>query len=225
MVDLLGVATPGLRERKKQRTRTTLIEAAVQLCLEQGYDNTTVEQIAAAADVSPRTFSRYFPTKESVISAVADEVDDIIAAGLAVQPRGITEYEALLRAHLQAFTPGPTGPSPAFVRMAVMIQIVNASPALNESAFAIKQDLNENSSLRVIGQRMGLAPDDPAVRVLADTWTVLFATAFRGMGTPGDDPVEADILCSRLTATFEVFTRLWAPWEPVRQPPAGEPRG
>ncbi|CAN5620133.1 TetR family transcriptional regulator [soil metagenome] len=216
---------PGLRERKKLRTRSTLIDVAVELCLRQGYDKTTVEQIAAAADVSPRTFSRYFPTKDSVIAAAADEIDDIIAAALATQPRGITEYEALLRAHVQAFSPGPTGPSPAFVRMAVMIQIVNASPTLNESAFAIKQDLDENSSLRVIGQRMGLPPADPAVRLLADSWTVLFATAFRGMGTPGGDPVDAEILCARLTATFDNFTRLWAPWQPQEQPPAGEPWG
>jgi AcrR family transcriptional regulator len=217
--------TPGLRERKKLRTRSTLIDVAVDLCLRQGYDKTTVEQIAAAADVSPRTFSRYFPTKDSVIAAAADEIDDIIAAALATQPRGITEFEALLRAHVQAFSPGPTGPSPAFARMAVMIQIVNASPTLNESAFAIKQDLDENSSLRVLGQRMGLAPDDPAVRVLADTWTVLFATSFRGMGTPGNDPVEPEILCARLTETVDIFTRLWTPWEPNGQPPAGEPQG
>jgi AcrR family transcriptional regulator len=215
---------PGLRERKKLRTRSTLIDVAVDLCLRQGYDKTTVEQIAAAADVSPRTFSRYFPTKESVIAAAADEIDDIIAAALATQPRDITEYEALLRAHLDAFRPGPAGDSPAFIRMAVMIQIVNASPTLNESAFAIKQDLDENSSLRVIGQRLGLPPEDRAVRLLADTWTVLFATAFRGMGTPGDDPVEADTLCARLSATFEVFTGLWAPRTPNGQPPAGEPR-
>ena len=215
---------PGLRERKKMRTRSTLIDVAVELCLSQGYDKTTVEQIAAAADVSPRTFSRYFPTKESVIAAAADEIDEIVAAAIVTQPRDITEYEALLRAHVQAFSPTPTGASPAFTRMAVMIQIVNASPTLNESAFAIKQDLDENATLRAIGQRMGLAPDDPAVRLLADTWTVLFATAFRGMGTAGQDPVEADILCTRLTATFGAFMRLWAPWEPNEQPPAGEPR-
>jgi hypothetical protein len=50
----------GLRELKKQRTGAALNEAAADLCLRQGFDNTTVAQIAAIAEVSPRTFSRYF---------------------------------------------------------------------------------------------------------------------------------------------------------------------
>jgi AcrR family transcriptional regulator len=211
----------GLRERKKHRTRTTLIDVAVDLCQRQGYDNTTVEQIAAAAEVSPRTFSRYFPTKESVIAAAADEIDEIIAAALTTQPADITPYEALLRAHLQAFSADETGPSRAFTRMAVMIQIVNASPTLNESAFAIKQDLAENAALRVIGARLGLPPSDDSVRLIAGTWIVLFATSFRGMGTPGNDPIDAEVLCARLSATFETFVRLTAPPYADGQPPAG----
>jgi AcrR family transcriptional regulator len=211
----------GLRERKKRQTRSTLIDVAVQLCQQQGYDNTTVEQIAAEAEVSTRTFSRYFPTKESVIAAAADEIDEIIAAALATQPAELTPYEALLRAHLEAFRPEEAGPSPAFTRMAVMIQIVNASPTLNESAFAIKQDLVENAALRVMGARLDLPASDPTVRLIADTWTVLFATSFRGMGTSGDDPIEAEVLCARLTATFQTFARVTAPAQPDGQPPAG----
>ena len=71
-----------LRERKKQRTRRLLIDAAVDLCLKQGYDNTTVEQISAVADVSTRTFSRYFATKDAVFIAVLDDLADEIAAEL-----------------------------------------------------------------------------------------------------------------------------------------------
>ena len=62
-------AALGLRELKKQRTRATLVDSAARLCARQGYEQTTVDQIAAAADVSPRTFSRYFPNKEAVIGA------------------------------------------------------------------------------------------------------------------------------------------------------------
>ncbi|MGP3929503.1 TetR family transcriptional regulator [Nonomuraea sp. KM88] len=57
----------GLRERKKRRTREALIAAAVELFRRQGYEATTVAQIAAAADVSTRTFFLHFPTKEDVV--------------------------------------------------------------------------------------------------------------------------------------------------------------
>jgi len=223
-----GQPEQGLRERKKRQTRTTLVDVAAELCLRQGYDRTTVEQIAAAADVSPRTFSRYFPTKESVVAAIADEIDESVAQALAAQPLDIDEYEALLRAHLEIFAPdGPYAPA-TFNRMAVMIHIVNASPALSGAAFAIQQGHADRSTI-VMGRRMGLPPDHRAVRLVADVWTVVYAATLAGMGTPGNDPIEAAILCERLRSTFALFTRTWAPWltavEPNREPPAGERSG
>lgn len=194
--------------------------------MRNGYDNTTVDQIAAAADVSPRTFSRYFPTKESVIAALATDVDQWVAEALVQQPLDISEHQALLAADVEIFRPDGLHAPAAFNRMAVLIQIVNASPTLRGATFAFQLGY-ANKSTTVIGERMGLPPEHPAVRLVADAWTTVCASAIDGMGTPGGDPLEANVMRNRLTSTFEVFRRTWVPWRnghcQTGQPPAGEP--
>ncbi|GAB7181228.1 TetR family transcriptional regulator [Kitasatospora sp. Ki12] len=75
-----------LRERKKLKTRQTIRREAYRLIDEQGYENTTVEQIAAAAEVSPSTFFRYFATKEDLV--LSDEYDPAIITALLARPAG-----------------------------------------------------------------------------------------------------------------------------------------
>ena len=69
----------GLTERNKNRTRRELAEAASRLFLERGYSSTTVQDIVDVVDISPRTFFRYFPCKEDVVTAIASlSMDDSI---------------------------------------------------------------------------------------------------------------------------------------------------
>lgn len=217
----------GIRERKKLRTREALIEAAADLCQRNGYDKTTVEQIAAAADVSTRTFSRYFPTKESVVAAMTGDMDRYLAAAIEAQPSDITEYEALFRAHLEVFRPESAHHTPAFRRMAVLIQIINNADSLRSAAFLQQRSAQERTAFVVMGNRMGVGPADSAVRIVADTWTVIFANAFAGLGTPGNEPLEPGVLCDRLRAQYELFQRTWLPWNADenthRQPPTSAP--
>jgi AcrR family transcriptional regulator len=90
-----------LRERKKAKTRDTIRRQALRLFREQGYEATTVEQIAAAAEVSPSTFFRYFPTKEDVI--LADDYDPLLFAAFQAQPPEVPPIAAVRNALREVF--------------------------------------------------------------------------------------------------------------------------
>ena len=87
----------GRRERRKRQTRRALAEAALTLFDERGYEQTTVADIAAAADVSTRTFFSYFRSKDDVLFADTDERLDILWSGLANRAAGERPIDALRR--------------------------------------------------------------------------------------------------------------------------------
>jgi AcrR family transcriptional regulator len=93
----------GLRERKKQATRAALIEAARRLGAERGANNVRMEDIAAAAGVSPRTVSNYFSGKEEMMLAIGADRAARVAAALLARPAGEPLWEALSRALLAQF--------------------------------------------------------------------------------------------------------------------------
>jgi AcrR family transcriptional regulator len=83
----------GLRERKKAKTRAEIRAQALRLFREQGYHQTSTEQIAAAAEISPATFFRYFATKERVV--LSDDLEPTMLAALAAQPADLPVLAAL----------------------------------------------------------------------------------------------------------------------------------
>jgi AcrR family transcriptional regulator len=90
----------GLRERKKQKTKAAIQRAALRLFKKRGYEETTIEEVAAAAEISPSTFFNYFPTKEDVV--LFDEYDPMLFPLLTDAPAGETLRESIHRV-LEAF--------------------------------------------------------------------------------------------------------------------------
>ena len=78
----------GLRERKKQKTKRAVMDIALRLFSEKGFDATTVEEICAEAEISPSTFFRYFPTKEAAAFPDEDERIAIVEEALRARPEG-----------------------------------------------------------------------------------------------------------------------------------------
>ncbi|WP_158166941.1 TetR family transcriptional regulator [Mycolicibacterium smegmatis] len=166
---------PGLRERKKQRTRATLISAAIDLCARQGYEQTTVEQIAAAAEVSARTFSRYFATKDAVMLAFLDDVVDLVAGELAQQPPELGELDAVFCAHITAFEktrvamPGQLTDD----RLLAAARIFTSSPSLMQATMGFRPA----PLFEVLAKRMGVSVDDRKIALIASLWNAIMTTA------------------------------------------------
>jgi AcrR family transcriptional regulator len=156
------VARPvGLRERKKARTRAAIREHALQLFREQGYSLTTVEQIAAAAEVSPATFFRYFPTKEDVV--LQDDSDVVTIAALNAQPpelSPVAAFRAAATASLAAMTDADKEQFRETAQLTAQVPEIRAR-ALDEFTRTIDE------IAAALAGRVGRAPDDFAVRTLA----------------------------------------------------------
>ena len=154
-------AQAGLRERKKARTRASLREHALRLFREQGYQATTVEQIAAAAEVSPSTFFRYFPTKEDVV--LQDDMDIRLVEAFANQPPDLAPIPAIraaLREAWRSFTPAEWEQIREGGRLSMQVPEIRAR-TMNEFGRMI------DAIAGAIAARTGRCSDDVRVRVLA----------------------------------------------------------
>jgi AcrR family transcriptional regulator len=151
----------GLRERKKARTRASLREHALRLFREQGYQATTVEQIAAAAEVSPSTFFRYFPTKEDLV--LQDDMDDRMMEAIEQQPSGvgpIAAMRAAMREVLGSYSAEDLAVVTETTRLSMTVPEIRAR-AVDEFARTITV-ISET-----LARRVGRSPDDIAVRTAA----------------------------------------------------------
>nr|WP_030668239.1 TetR family transcriptional regulator [Streptomyces rimosus] len=151
----------GLRERKKIQTRQAIRRAAYRLFEEQGYDATPVDRIAEAADVSPSTVFRYFPTKEDIV--LTDEYDPLLEAGLRARPADEPMVESLRHVFIGSLH---RFAAEERTEMVQRIRLVREVPA-------IRGRLAENTARdtgmisAVLAERSGRPADDLEIRVIA----------------------------------------------------------
>jgi AcrR family transcriptional regulator len=171
----------GLRERKKARTKAAIQQHAMRLFSEQGYQATTVEQIAAAAEVSPSTFFRYFPTKEDVV--LYDALDPVLLAAFRAQPAELSPIKALREAMWSVFGELPEGELAVQGERDALIRSVPELRARMLDEFAKNLEL----FAEIVADRVGRRPDDPAVRTLAGAVIGVGISAWYTAG-PGAEP-------------------------------------
>jgi len=179
---------PGLRERKKQRTREALIDAAQELFCVHGFEATTVEQIAEAVDVSSRTFFRYFTSKEDVALSLADEQITSVLTAFAGQPADLPVLTAMRTAAVEVMR-GYEAES----RFHSLQTLISVSPAL--TAARIERGIARSDEVaRLIGTRMGVDPaTDPRPYLVAAVAICAVQTAVDAWRAAGHDAPESEL--------------------------------
>jgi AcrR family transcriptional regulator len=155
MTAMTEAEVAGLRERKKQRTRWALVDAALDLFLAQGYESTTIDEIVAAVDVSQRTYFRYFAGKEDVALSFLTEYDDLFLAALAERPDDepdVPAMRAALDVSLDAILASDREHAARFRKLHGLI---DGTPALVAGRLRRYAEL-EQAAAAVIARRMGV---------------------------------------------------------------------
>ncbi|MDH6125313.1 TetR family transcriptional regulator [Kitasatospora sp. GP82] len=165
-----GCRVLGLRERKKQRTRDSLVDAAHRLFSSQGYARTTVDEIAAAVDVSQRTFFRYFENKEEVALAVMADAEDFFIDCLRRRPAEENPLQAMRASITEAWRSlgGMEQVGPGSVTAALeLFELIETTPTLL-AAHLRRTTEQERVVAGILAEREGLDPaTDLRPRVLA----------------------------------------------------------
>jgi len=164
------VTTPGLRERKKRATRRAIGEVALALAIESGLENVRVEDIAAAADVSVRTFSNYFRTKYDAIGALGLDRAAELGEALRSRPPDEALWPAIRAAVMAQY---PDQDEHRDREWVVRLRRVMTSEPMRGSHYAVTA-ATVTALAAAITERTGAGADDLWSEVVA--WSVVTAT-------------------------------------------------
>ncbi|NUR87180.1 MAG: TetR family transcriptional regulator [Nonomuraea sp.] len=200
----------GLRERKKEKTRLALLDAALDLFLEQGYDSTTVEQIAGVAEVSPRTFFRYFTGKDHLVFWFHDHGEEVMFETLRSRPAdepAFTSMTHALRAVLRDIKDSTSEDTDRFLKLR---RLLDRYPHLVGLSVARGTQTEQRLAAEIAARR--------GVDVNADPKSFLIVTfAMATMRVGFDCPIEAANLgeiVARMEETLQIAERSLKPgWD------------
>ncbi len=173
----------GLRERGKARRRQAIIRAAYELFAERGYDATTIADIAAAAEVAPRTVAMYFPSKRDIALSRFTEA----MAGLADAMRGRAPGETVAEVAGRWLRARPTAPEDASLRE-LSRRMLDANPELRALRMA-RMEAAIRRGAEAIASETGSPPGAPGPRIAAAAAAAVMAEVYDGF--PGGDKDEA----------------------------------
>jgi AcrR family transcriptional regulator len=186
--------------------RERLIDATLSLCIGCGYETTTIDEIAAEAEMAASDFSRYFGTKDAVILSVIEDLLHGTAAALRHIDAAVGPEQALLIATNSVLTAITDGCGVITrERMLAMSEIVTAQPGLRKQASSLRKRV----LTQALADRLGVATDNRRVRQAVRVWSAIATGAYVSRSTMGEhyDPSLDDQLPQRmvveLTASFD----------------------
>ncbi|MFD1212832.1 TetR family transcriptional regulator [Arthrobacter sp. GCM10027362] len=173
-----GAAAPGLRERRRRQTMAEIQEAALRLFEERGLEAATVEDIAEAAGVSPRTFFRYFAAKEDAALPAHREFEDAVETGLQQADPDADPCEELAKVYVRVLQGFADNGSPAAQRMLRVGRLLRREPLLR-SALVRHSAARNSRLLQALEARFGGSEaSDLQLRVAVELCTSLVRAAF-----------------------------------------------
>jgi AcrR family transcriptional regulator len=192
----------GLRSRKKAKTRMMIEDAALKLFAEQGYEATTVEQIAAEVEISTTTFFRYFPSKADVVLCHQDANMPQLREAILQFPKGTSDLSAVQHAINLVWVPNA---DPVHSQRAGLA--VATSPSLR----GLYNDMSRNwleGIAEALAERRGLSEPDEQATITARVALGVFNEAVRAWGNDGyKAPVGT--MVDRAFATLRGLAATW----------------
>ncbi len=191
--------SPSLTERRMERTRRQLAEMAARLFLERGYEAVTVEEIVTAVEVSPRTFFRYFPSKEDVLDEILVNEAQAITAALRARPKEEPVLDAVKAA--AASWLGTAQRDPRTLRL---FALVVRTPVLR-SRWLLRRHGTQEQLAEILTQRLPVGTEPKMALLAAGALIAVVTTIFEFWVDDLDDAETFTLMDRALEAVVDGF--------------------